>query len=81
MLVWLAVRQVDLPQLAEALRNANYIYVALAIGVYFVDLAIRAARWQVLLSRVGSISARRLYPVLAVGYMANNLLPGRVGEL
>ena len=49
--------------------------------VYFVDLAVRAVRWEVLLASVGPISARRLYPVLAVGYMANNLLPGRIGEL
>jgi uncharacterized protein (TIRG00374 family) len=80
-LVFLAVRQVDFGVLAGVLRDANYLYVALAIGVYFIDLAVRAARWQILLSRVGTISAGRLYPVLAVGYMANNLLPGRVGEL
>jgi uncharacterized protein (TIRG00374 family) len=80
-LFWLAVRQVDFGRLAGVLRDANYVYVVLAIGVYFIDLAVRAARWQILLGSVGSISARRLYPVLAIGYMANNLLPGRVGEL
>ena len=80
-LFWLAVRQVDLGQLVGALRDANYAYVAAAVALYFVDLAVRAIRWQVLLARVGPISGRRLYPVLAIGYMANNLLPGRVGEL
>jgi uncharacterized protein (TIRG00374 family) len=80
-LLWLAATQVDFPSLLDALRHANYLYVVLAIGVYFVDLAIRAARWQVLLTTVGPISWRRLYPVLVVGYMANNLLPGKVGEL
>jgi glycosyltransferase 2 family protein len=61
--------------------GANFVYIAAAVGVYFVDLAIRALRWQILLSATGAIPARRLYPVLAVGYMANNVLPGRVGEL
>ena len=80
-LFWLALAQVNLGQLNAVILGANYLYIAAAIGVYFVDLGIRALRWQVLLATTGHIPAKRLYPVLAVGYMANNLLPGRVGEL
>jgi uncharacterized protein (TIRG00374 family) len=61
--------------------GVNYWFVAAATSVYFVDLAVRAIRWHVLLSGTADIPAQRLYPVLAIGYMANNLLPVRIGEL
>ncbi len=80
-LFWFALAQVNLSQLYTVVLGANYLYIVAAVGVYFVDLGIRALRWRVLLATTGHIQARRLYPVLAVGYMANNLLPGRVGEL
>lgn len=80
-LLVLAVRQVDLSQLGQLVRGANYALVAVAVGVYFLDLLLRSARWQVLLTQTRRIPIARLYPILAIGYMANNLLPGRVGEL
>ncbi|HYH12106.1 MAG TPA: lysylphosphatidylglycerol synthase transmembrane domain-containing protein, partial [Thermomicrobiales bacterium] len=42
---------------------------------------LRAVRWGVLMRPLGSISARQLFPVVVVGYMANNVLPLRTGEL
>jgi uncharacterized protein (TIRG00374 family) len=80
-LLLLAVSQVDFPSLSAEMGAVNYLFVAAAISVYFVDLAIRAIRWRVLLSGTVSVPARRLYPVLAIGYMANNLLPVRIGEI
>src|SRR6202043_3675534 len=42
---------------------------------------LRAFRYHfILLSRI-SISAWELFPILSIGYMANNLLPARAGEL
>lgn len=81
LLLVLALRQVDFGVLEKFLANANYGDVAVAVVVYFVDLGFRSARWCVLLRPFTSIPARRLYPVLAIGYMVNNLLPARIGEL
>lgn len=77
----LLVLLVDRRELAEALLTANYWYLAPAIVLYFVGQWFRALRWQYLLSPVSRISARRLYPVIIIGYMANNVLPARLGEL
>src|SRR5579884_2409849 len=81
LLVILALRHVDFGALSRFLANANYLYIAAAAAMYFVDLAFRSVRWQVLLRSSAPVSWRRLYPVLAIGYMANNLLPARIGEL
>ena len=77
----LLVLLVDRRELWEALRTANYLYLAPAIALYFIGQWFRALRWQYLLSPIASISARRLYPVIIIGYMANNVLPARLGEL
>ena len=73
--------RVNFRELLDALSSANYIYVLPAVAVYFLALAFRALRWRFLLQPVRTIPWPRLYPVLAVGYMANNLLPMRLGEI
>ena len=82
-LVFLALffRRLDFGEMASALSEANYIFVLPAIALYFVAVLFRALRWKYLLRPMCSPSVSRLYPVVVVGYMANNLLPVRLGEL
>ena len=77
----LLVLLVDRRELWHALRTANYLYLAPAIVLYFVGQWFRALRWRYLLSPIAPISVGRLYPVIIIGYMANNVLPARLGEL
>lgn len=81
LLLFVLVVQVDLGEMGEALREANYLYVVPAIALYFVAVYFRAVRWRYLLSPLRLFPVRRLYPVVIIGYMANNLLPARLGEL
>ena len=73
--------QVDLGEIRSALLEANYLYVAPAIAFYFGAVYFRSVRWRYLLSPLRTIPVSRLYPVIVIGYMANNLLPARLGEL
>ena len=73
--------RVDRQEIVAALGNANYLYVAPAIGLYFAAVYFRSIRWAYILSPIGRFPAGRLYPVVIIGYMANNLLPARLGEL
>ena len=41
----------------------------------------RSIRWRFLLSPLATLEVNRLYPVIVIGYMANNLMPVRLGEL
>ena len=72
---------IDRAELWRLLTEANYVYLAPAIALYFVGQWLRAWRWQFLLSPVAAIPVRRLFVVVNIGYMANNLLPARLGEL
>ncbi|MFQ5934724.1 MAG: lysylphosphatidylglycerol synthase transmembrane domain-containing protein, partial [Dehalococcoidia bacterium] len=72
---------IDYPKTGEALKEANYAYVAPAVLVYFGSLWFRTFRWQYLLRHMRLMPMGRLYPVVVVGYMANNLMPVRLGEV
>ncbi len=79
--IWLFLRATDGEEITDALGEANYWYVVPAIGVLFVALAVRCWRWSVLMRPVARISPWRLFPYAIIGYMANNLLPARAGEV
>ena len=80
-LLLLLLYQVDLGELKDALWDANYSLLAPSIAIYFIAVFFRAARWRYLLAPMSAIPVRRLYPVVVIGYMANNLLPVRLGEV
>ncbi len=80
-LLFLFLWKVDFGETGRELRDANYAYFIPAVLVYFIALGFRSLRWRYLLLHLKPISARRLYPVVSIGYLANNILPVRLGEL
>jgi uncharacterized protein (TIRG00374 family) len=79
--IGLFVRSTDFGEVREAFEDANYPLALAALPVYFAGLWMRTLRWQYLLRPVKRVPALRLYPVVIIGLMANNLIPARVGEL
>ena len=75
------VTQLDAGEMVTLLAEANYVYLIPAVGLYFLGVLFRAYRWRFLLTPMRRIPVRRLYPVVVIGYTANNLLPMRLGEL
>ncbi len=76
------VYRIDDPSgLIDELAKANYFWLIPAVAVYFVGVYFRALRWQFLLMSMRRFPVKRLYPVVVIGYAANNLLPMRLGEL
>ena len=71
---------VDVGEMVDSLAGANYIFLVPAISAYLVSILFRSMRWRMLLHHMKPISTRRLYPVVTIGYMANDLLPFRLGE-
>ena len=80
-LAWQVYRIDDPSGLIDELAEANYLYLIPAVAVYFVGVLFRAIRWQYLLAPMRRFPVKRLYPVVVIGYTANNLLPMRLGEL
>ena len=78
---WLFVRGLDVDEVADSLRSANYIYVAPALALFAVSVAFRAARWRYFLLPSDDLTWGQLLPSVLIGYAGNNLLPLRAGEL
>ena len=76
----LLLKKIDFRLLGVALRSVDYRFVLLAIALTFVSYFLRAVRWRYLLISVKSIPLASLYSATIIGYMANNLLPARLGE-
>ena len=79
--LYLAFRGQDFQEIGSALRQANYWYVLPALGLYFIGVYLRTFRWAWVLRGVVPLQTRRLFSVVVIGYMANNVLPLRAGEL
>src|SRR5690242_1818923 len=70
---------VDLRAMAEAIRNANYLMLGIALCMGFAWLAVRAQVWRTLLRDRPSFSDT--FWTVGEGYLLNNFLPFRLGEL
>lgn len=76
----LALRGQDLGQVRRALAAADYRFLPPALLLYFGGVWVRALRWRALLAPVRRLPVRTLFPIVVIGYMANNVLPWRIGE-
>ena len=79
--VYLVLRGVDLRQTADLLGGARPAWLLVAVAGIVADLVFRALRWQVLIRPICRVPLRRLSAYMLVGYLANNVLPARLGEL
>lgn len=80
-LLWWALRDVSPGAVWREIRGAHLGLLLLAAAVQTAGFLIRAARWGVILRP--ALAKPRYYPRFAatcIGFMANNLLPARVGE-
>lgn len=76
----LLFNKIDFRMLGGALRSADYRYIFAAVCFTFVSYFLRAVRWHYLLISRKSVPLSSLFPATVIGYMANNLLPARLGE-
>ena len=79
-IVYLAFRGIDFRLLLANLREANYLYLIPIVAIIFLSIALRAVRWGYLLRPVKKIGFPNLFEGILIGFMANNVLPVRMGE-
>ena len=79
--LWLALGGLHLADVWQVLRTANLWWLIPGIAVYFVGVWARAWRWHYLLRPIKAISTNTMFPIVAIGYMGNNIYPARAGEV
>ena len=81
MFLWLALRNVDLGTAAARIAESDLRFVFAAAIVLMVGIWIRAVRWRILLAPLGRTTTAQSFSALSIGYLANNALPARLGEI
>ncbi len=79
--LWLALRQVDAGEIRQTLARVDAVWVGWALVFYAANISLRIVRWMLLLQSVVDLKYRQVAAALITGYMVNNLLPARLGEL
>jgi uncharacterized protein (TIRG00374 family) len=77
----IALRNLHLGDVWLVLRTARYGWIIPGVVVYFFGVWARTWRWDYLLRPLKRVSLRRLFPVVVIGYMGNNVYPARAGEV
>jgi len=74
------MRDVRPGEVFRALGQANYVGFLAVMGTTLLGFWIRAVRWGWLLKSVKPFGAPSLFSATMIGFMANNVLPFRLGE-
>ncbi|MBA3532853.1 MAG: flippase-like domain-containing protein [Ardenticatenales bacterium] len=81
--LWLALRGQDWREVGTAFRQADYRWLLPATVLVLADYAFRAWRWGLILHPAAGrrLPLSTLFPILLLGFAANNVLPARAGEV
>ncbi len=79
--IWFVLGDVDLGQAWAIIRTASPAWLLFGLICLSADVLIRAVRWQRLILPIQRVRYVPILGYLLVGYLANNVLPARLGEL
>ncbi len=80
-LLYLSVRGVDWGSVVRIIAGAHWPYVIAAVGTIAFSLFWRAMRWRILLNAETRFPVATVFWATSVGYLGNNFLPARAGEV
>ncbi|ALO15763.1 hypothetical protein L21SP5_02130 [Salinivirga cyanobacteriivorans] len=72
---------VDIKEVWQNLRKLSWEIVMIAIAVYVLGMAVRALRWFLIISIREKVGFYTVFKGLVYGYMLNQLLPAKIGEV
>src|SRR5262245_53397926 len=78
--VWLSMKDVHVSEVLAALRGANRIGFLLVMAVTLLGFWLRAVRWRWFIEAGRPLTIPSLFSATMIGFMANNVLPFRLGE-
>ncbi len=80
-LLYYSLRGIEWRRVWNIMRGAEPAVIALALAIMSLALFLRAFRWRVLLSADRSVSIPLAFWATSAGYLGNNVLPARAGEV
>lgn len=80
-LLYLSLRGVDWSRVGHTIAGAQWGYIALALAITVSSYFLRSVRWRILLNAETWFSVSTVFWANMAGYLGNNFLPARAGEL
>ncbi len=77
----LIIRNIDYRSFVSEIAKVDKTYIGLALLAYALSFWFRSIRWQLLLKPVRKFRLGELFSSIMIGWMANNVLPVRMGEI
>ncbi len=79
--LWFALKGVDMAVVRDSVMGITAPVVLLLVPLsMLIDFSVRTVRWQILLRPFKRVKWRVFFPITAVGFFFNNVLPFRAGE-
>ena len=80
-LFWYLFKDIPFEKVQNALKEFNYSWILLSIGLSLISHFLRAWRWNLLLKSAGhKVGTLKSYFAVMIGYLVNSLVP-RLGEV
>ena len=77
----LAFRKVEWPEVFAAWSGARPAWMAVGVVMLVGAWLVAAVRWKVILAPAPQVSVRDTFSFISIGYLANTILPLRLGDL
>ncbi len=78
--VWFMSRE-GWSETVSSLKDANWLTLSAVVPVVVLNMVLRANRWRSMLGTFRDVSFGKAFSALMIGYLANNVLPVRAGDL
>ena len=73
--------RINWAEVGRILANARLLPLALAVLITALNMLVRGWRWQCITRPLAPVSVMLMYHLTNIGYLANNILPMRLGEV
>lgn len=78
--IYFVIKTINGSTLRATLDSVKIAWLIPIIIINFAVVLLKALRWQILVKPLSQISLYRITNILTVGFMANNILPARLGD-
>jgi glycosyltransferase 2 family protein len=79
--LYIAFREIDFGELWVTLTQVRFWWLVPGLAIYFGAVLLRSWRWRYLLEPIKPVALRTIFPIVAIGYMGNDVFPFRMGEI
>lgn len=79
-LVWWLFKDTNWGAVFTAVRAANWGWLAIALATLFLSFVVRIWRWYYVVCSDQKVSFARMFSATQIGFLANFVLPARMGE-